>query len=103
VNRNVIWGIVIMASTLMTATVVSIAGIVGWVGLVIPHLARSAAGPSFTRLFILSVLIGAGFLLVVDDVARTATQLDLPLGILAALVGGPFFVMLLARSRRQWT
>ncbi|MBO0821765.1 MAG: iron ABC transporter permease, partial [Nocardiopsaceae bacterium] len=102
VNRNLVWGVVIGASTLMTATVVSIAGVVGWVGLVIPHLARSVAGPSFARLLALSVLIGAGFLVLVDDVARTATSLDLPLGVLTALVGGPFFVLLLARSRRQW-
>lgn len=102
VNRAVVWGVVIGASTLMTATVVSIAGVVGWVGLIVPHLARSVVGPSFSRLLAVSVLMGAGFLLLVDDVCRTATSLDLPLGILTALVGAPFFVVLLVRAGRQW-
>ncbi|MGH2716972.1 MAG: FecCD family ABC transporter permease [Actinomycetota bacterium] len=102
VNRKVVWGVVIGASTLMTATVVSVAGVVGWVGLIVPHLARSVVGPNFSRLLPVSVLIGAGFLLLVDDVCRTATSLDLPLGILTALIGAPFFVVLLVKAGRQW-
>lgn len=102
VNRRLVWTVVIVSSTLMTATVVSIAGIIGWVGLVVPHLARSLVGPSFSPLLGVSTVIGAGYLLAVDDVARSATSLDLPLGILTALIGGPFFVALLARAGRQW-
>lgn len=102
VNRALIWTMTIGAATLMTATAVSIAGIIGWVGLVVPHLARSLVGPSFKRLLPVSALIGAGYLLAVDDVARSATALDLPLGILTALIGAPFFVALLAKAGRQW-
>ncbi|CUU55413.1 iron complex transport system permease protein [Parafrankia irregularis] len=102
VNRTRIWAVTITASTLMTATAVSVAGIIGWVGLVVPHLARFAAGPSFNRMLPVTTLLGAGYLLAVDDVARTATELDLPLGILTALIGAPFFVALLARAGRQW-
>jgi iron complex transport system permease protein len=102
VNRTLVWGLVIGASTLMTATVVSVAGIIGWVGLVVPHLARFAVGPSFTRLLPVATLIGAGYVLVVDDVARSVTSLDLPLGILTALIGAPFFVSLLVKAGRQW-
>lgn len=102
VNRRVVWTVVIVASTLMTAIVVSIAGIIGWVGLVVPHLARSLVGPAFSRLLIVSTLIGAGYLLAVDNVARSATSLDLPLGILTALIGAPFFVALLVKAGRQW-
>lgn len=102
VNRAAVWSVVIGASTLMTATVVSIAGVVGWVGLVVPHLARSLAGPSFSRLLPVSCLLGAGFLLAVEDIARAATTVELPLGILTALVGAPFFVVLLVRAGRQW-
>ena len=102
VNRTLIWAVVIGSSTLMTATVVSIAGIIGWVGLVVPHLARFVVGPSFTRLLPVATLIGAGYVLAVDDVARSATSLDLPLGILTALIGAPFFVALLVRAGRQW-
>ncbi len=102
VNRTVVWAVAITASTLMTATVVSIAGIIGWVGLVVPHLGRFMVGPSFTRLLPTATLLGAGYLLAVDDVARSATSLDLPLGILTALVGAPFFVAVLAKAGRQW-
>ncbi|CAO5230067.1 iron complex transport system permease protein [Frankia sp. AgKG'84/4] len=102
VNRTRIWALTIGASTLMTATAVSVAGIIGWVGLVVPHLARFFAGPSFNRLLPVSALIGASYLLAVDDVARTATSMDLPLGILTALIGAPFFVALLAKAGRQW-
>jgi iron complex transport system permease protein len=102
VNRPVVWPLVIGASTLMTATVVSIAGTVGWVGLVVPHLARAVVGPSFGRLLSVSCLLGAGFLLVVEDVSRAATTVAVPLGILTALIGAPFFVGLLVKARRQW-
>jgi iron complex transport system permease protein len=102
VNRRIVWTVVIAASTLMTATVVSVAGVVGWVGLVIPHIARSLVGPTFSRLLVASALIGGGFLLGVDDVARSATSMELPLGILTALIGAPFFVVLLVRAAREW-
>ncbi len=102
VNRRLVWAIVIGASTLTTATVVSIAGIIGWVGLIVPHIARSLVGPTFSSLLIVSCLIGGIFLLAVEDVSRTASTIDLPLGILTALIGGPFFVALLFRAGRQW-
>jgi iron complex transport system permease protein len=102
VDRGIVWSVVIAASTLMTATVVALAGVIGWVGLVVPHLARFLVGPLFSRLLPVSVLIGAGYLLAVDDIARTATAMDLPLGILTALVGAPFFVALLVKAGRQW-
>lgn len=102
VDRRVVWAIVVGASTLMTATVVSLAGIIGWVGLVVPHLARFVVGPLLTVLLPVSTLLGAAYLLAVDDVARSATRLDLPLGILTALVGAPFFVALLVKAGRQW-
>jgi iron complex transport system permease protein len=79
-----------------------VAGIIGWVGLVVPHLGRFIVGPSFTRLLPASALIGAIYLLVVDDIARSVTSLDLPLGILTALIGAPFFVALLVKVGRQW-
>jgi iron complex transport system permease protein len=103
INRRVVWAVVIVSSTLLTATVTSIAGIIGWVGLVVPYMGRSLVGSSFYRLLTVSILLGAGYLLAVDDIARSATSLDLPLGILTAIVGVPFFIVLLARSRRRWT
>lgn len=103
INRRVVWVVVIVSSTLLTATVTSIAGIIGWVGLVVPYMGRSLVGSSFYRLLTVSLLLGAGYVLAVDDIARSATDLDLPLGILTAVVGVPVFVVLLARSRRRWS
>jgi iron complex transport system permease protein len=102
ISRRLVWSVVITASTLMTATVVSVAGIIGWVGLVVPHMGRALVGPSFGRLLAVSTMLGAGYLLGVDDVARSVTSIDIPLGILSALIGVPVFVAVLVRSGRQW-
>ncbi|WP_246069466.1 FecCD family ABC transporter permease [Marinobacter piscensis] len=93
--------ILIVAATLMTAAAVSIAGIVGWVGLVIPHVARLIAGSEFSRLLPTSILLGAGFLVIADTLARSVASIELPLGILTALVGAPAFIWLLARTGRS--
>jgi iron complex transport system permease protein len=94
--------VVIVCSTLLTSAAVSVAGMVGWVGLVIPHLARMVVGPDCRVLLPASLLIGAAFMLGVDDIARCAFAMELPLGILTALVGAPFFVFLLLRGRKGW-
>lgn len=88
----------VAAATLATAAAVSVAGIIGWVGLVVPHMARMIVGPAFSRLLPASLLLGSGFLVVADTLARTAASIELPLGILTALVGAPFFLFLLARG-----
>lgn len=95
--------LVIAAATLITASVTALAGVVGWVGLVIPHIARMLVGPGFGRLLPTSVLIGAAYLLIVDTAARLMAQTEVPLGILTAVIGAPFFVWLLARGRRGWS
>lgn len=94
--------VLIAAATLMTAATVSVTGIVGWVGLIIPHVARMLVGPDFRRLLPASVLIGAAYLLVVDMLARSIAAIEVPLGILTAVVGAPFFLWLLASGRRGW-
>jgi len=95
--------IVIVAATMMTAACVATCGMVGWVGLVIPHLARSLVGPDYKVLIPVSMLLGSTFLLLVDDLARVAGPLELPLGVLTALVGAPWFLFLLARTRKGWS
>jgi len=94
--------VVILSSTLMTASVVSISGIIGWVGLVIPHLTRLIVGPNYQVLLPASILTGAIYLLLVDTLARVLLPMEIPLGILTALIGAPFFIYLLTRSRRGW-
>jgi iron complex transport system permease protein len=94
--------IVVMAATLMTAAAVAVSGIIGWVGLVIPHAARLIVGPGFGRLLPLAMLLGAGFLLAVDTLCRTIATIEVPPGVLTALIGTPFFLWLFAVSRRRW-
>lgn len=94
---------IVAAATLVTSASVAAAGIVGWVGLVVPHLARSLVGPDFTRLLPVSAILGGGFLLFIDTLARTMAQVEVPLGILTAVVGTPFFIWLLASVSRTWS
>jgi iron complex transport system permease protein len=93
---------IIVAATLMTAAVVSISGVIGWIGLLVPHVARLLVGPDFRRLLPASMLLGAGYLLGVDTLARTIAPIEIPLGVLTAVLGAPAFVWLLAVSRRGW-
>ncbi|MBT9165805.1 MAG: putative ABC transporter permease protein [Chloroflexi bacterium] len=101
---NVQWlrWIVIIASTMITAAVVSLCGIVGWIGLVIPHVGRMLVGPNHKVLLPACVSIGASYLLLVDNVARAATAAEIPISILTALIGAPFFVYLLRRTGGKW-
>lgn len=101
VNVNLVKGVVIVASTLMTACAVSVAGIIGWIGMVVPHIARTVTGASYSKLIAGSFVIGGIFLVLIDDIVR-ASLADLPLGVLTALIGTPVFVFLLVRTRREW-
>lgn len=94
--------VVIVAATLMTSAAVAISGVIGWIGLVIPHFARLLTGPDFSRLLPVSVLLGAGFLVAVDTLARTMANIEVPLGVLTAFVGTPLFLWQLATARRGW-
>ena len=94
--------VVIGAATLVTAVSVALGGIIGWIGLLVPHAARLMVGPAFARLLPLSMLLGAAFLLAVDTLCRSVTQLELPPGVVTALLGTPLFLWLFASSRRTW-
>ncbi|HEX6137971.1 MAG TPA: iron ABC transporter permease [Casimicrobiaceae bacterium] len=91
---------VIAAATLATAASVAVAGIIGWVGLVVPHMARLVVGPGFSRLLPVAAIFGAAFMLAIDTIARTLAPIEVPPGILTAVVGTPVFIALLARARR---
>lgn len=94
--------VLIGGATLVTAATVSVTGIIGWIGLVIPHIARMLVGPDFRRLLPAAMLFGAAYLLVVDMLARSIADIEVPLGILTATVGAPFFLWLLIAGRRGW-
>ena len=92
-------GLVIFCATLATAGAVCVSGIIGWVGLVIPHIGRMLVGNDNNVLVPASLSLGACFLILVDNLARMLTGSEIPLGILTALVGGPFFVFLLKKTK----
>jgi len=98
VNANQIRLIVIICATLITAASVSVSGMIGWVGLVIPHLARKLVGNNYNHLMPSSMLFGAVFLLLVDNVSRNLLTTEIPLGILTAFIGAPFFIYLITRK-----
>jgi len=98
-NVPVLRWAVIGASTLITASAVSLCGQVGWVGLVVPHAARMIVGSDHRTMIPMSAALGAGFLLVVDTFARSATAAEIPLSILTAMIGAPFFAALLRKTQ----
>jgi iron complex transport system permease protein len=102
VNTTRLRWILIMAATLVTSAGVAMAGVIGWVGLVVPHMARFMVGPSFERLLPASALLGAGFLLLIDTLARSMASIEVPLGLLTAVIGTPFFIALLRHAHRSW-
>jgi len=94
---------IVAAATLVTSASVAAAGIIGWVGLVVPHLARSLVGPDFARLLPAAAILGGGYLLLIDTLARSMAQVEIPLGILTAAIGTPFFIWLLASMQKTWS
>jgi iron complex transport system permease protein len=102
VNTGRLRAIIVVCCTLITASGVCIAGTIGWVGLVIPHIGRMLVGPDHQRLIPVCVFLGAIYLLIIDNIARAALNLEIPIGILTAIIGAPFFIYLLNRGSRGW-
>ena len=89
---------VIVFATLMTSACVAVSGMIGWVGLVIPHFARKLIGCDYKYLLPASILMGGSFLMIVDNISRTAATVEIPIGILTAFVGAPFFLSMLLKE-----
>jgi iron complex transport system permease protein len=102
VNVKFIRIIAIILATLASSLSVVMTGIIGWVGLIIPHIIRMAVGPSHRLLIPLSAIIGAIFLLLADAVSRLALTVEIPIGILTSLIGIPIFIMVLKNARAAW-
>ncbi|MGG0891074.1 FecCD family ABC transporter permease [Cytobacillus horneckiae] len=94
--------LVIIGATLITSASVAIAGIIGWVGLIIPHIARMIVGSNNQYVLPASISIGAVYLLIIDTLARSLTAAEIPLSILTAIVGAPFFAYLLRKTGGGW-
>ena len=102
VNTRTTRLLVIFASTLITSASVAVAGIVGWIGLVIPHLARAVVGPNYKVLLPTAMFVGSVFLLIVDNIARLLATVEIPIGILTAIIGVPFFVVIFKHNMKGW-
>lgn len=102
VNAGRLRAAVILCATLITAASVSVSGVIGWVGLVIPHLTRRMVGNNYRHLMPATMLFGAIFLLLVDDLSRNLLATEIPLGILTSLIGAPFFIYLITRDGERY-
>ena len=100
VNTGMLRLIVILCATFLTAASVAVSGMIGWVGLVIPHLCRKLVGNDCRYLLPSSMLMGAGFLLLVDNVSRNLLATEIPIGILTAFIGAPFFIYLIIKREK---
>lgn len=100
-NPVYIRGFIIIAVTMISATCVTLTGIIGWVGLLIPHICRMYIGADNIKLIPSSCIMGAIFMLIIDGIARTATSSEIPIGILTSLVGAPFFIIIF-KKYRSW-
>jgi ABC-type Fe3+-siderophore transport system, permease component len=103
INTGRLRMLIIVCSSLISASMISICGIVGWVGLIIPHLARMITGPDYRVLLPVSFLTGGIFMLVVDNISRSLTPIEIPIGILTSVLGAPFFIYFLKKSsHKNW-
>ena len=102
VNVKLIRIVAIILATLASSLAVVMAGIIGWVGLIIPHIIRMAIGPSHRLLIPLSAIVGGAFLLAADAVSRLALSVEIPIGILTSLIGIPIFIIVLKNARAAW-
>ncbi len=102
VNTTQLRAIIIVCASLITAAAVSISGMIGWVGLVMPHIGRMLVGPCNKKLLPVSALLGGIYMLIIDNICRTALSVEIPIGILTAIVGVPFFLYLIRKGKQGW-
>ena len=95
--------LVIVGATLLTASSIAVAGIIGYIGLVVPHLTRAIVGPNYLILLPTTMLTGAAFLLLVDNFARLIYSVEIPIGLLTSILGVPFFIFIYRKNLRGWS
>jgi len=94
--------LVILLASMITAAATAVAGVIGWIGLIVPHLVRMVVGADNRKVVPLSAAVGASVLIAADDITRVAATFEIPIGILTSIIGIPFFIVLLRRSRKVW-
>ena len=94
--------LVILLTSMITAAATAVAGVIGWIGLIVPHLVRMMVGADNRKVVPLSAALGASVLIIADDITRVAATFEIPIGILTSIIGIPFFIILLRRSRKVW-
>ncbi len=92
--------IAVSAATIISASAVCLGGLIGWVGLMVPHISRGIAGADYRRMLPVAALTGGSFLLLMDDLARSLSSMEIPLGVLTAVMGAPFFIILIVKRKR---
>lgn len=102
INTKKLRFVMIICSTLVTAASVSVSGMIGWVGLVIPHMARKLVGCNYKYLLPASILLGGTFLLAVDNISRNLFATEIPIGILTSVIGAPFFLSMILRKENLY-
>ena len=103
INTQLVRLSIVICASLITASVVCISGLIGWIGLIIPHFARFLVGPNHRVMLPIATMLGSIFLLITDDISRSATSVEIPISIIIALIGAPFFLFFLANSsRKSW-
>ena len=104
INIEKMRAILILLSTLIVAVIIAFTGTIGWIGLIVPHLARMVVGADHRYLLLASLFLGASFMVGADIIARTAVEMEIPVGIITSLVGAPFFIYLLVKrgTRTAW-
>lgn len=101
INTGRVRLVIIASASLITASVVCVVGLIGWIGLIIPHFARFLVGPNHKVLLPAAFLTGSIFILWVDNVARSASSLEIPIGILISIIGAPLFLLFLKKSSNK--
>jgi iron complex transport system permease protein len=96
-------GVIVFFATLITAAAVCVGGLISWVGLIVPHIARMIVGPNNSKVLPASVVIGISYLLIIDDIARSLVANEIPIGVLTGVIGAPFFGYLLLKQRAGWS
>jgi len=101
INTRLSMQTVIVGATLLCSAAVCLGGLIGWVGLMIPHVTRALTGPAHTKLLPTSALLGGLFLVAMDDIVRSISIMEIPIGLAIAFIGAPFFYMLIRKGKRS--